>query len=125
MSRSHGMSKHPAYHAWQSMKTRCTNPNTNRAHLYIERGIKVCRRWLHSFENFWEDMGSSWQPELQLDRIDNEGNYTPKNCRWATRSQQMKNRRSNGRIGSKHSAATKKKMSRSQKAMWVRKKLSR
>jgi len=79
------------YRAWSAMKDRCLNPNHSAYSYYGGRGIAVCDRWL-SFANFLEDMGV--RPHgRSLDRIDNAGNYEPTNCRWATWSQQMKNRR--------------------------------
>jgi len=73
----------PEYVAWQNMKRRCYNANRPDFKYYGGRGIQVCERWLHSFENFYRDMGLL--PEgLTLDRINVNGNYEPFNCRWAS-----------------------------------------
>jgi hypothetical protein len=79
------------YRTWGDMISRCYNPNHPDYKNYGGRGILVCNRWMR-FENFFEDMGKR-PTGLQLDRINNDGNYTPTNCRWATRSVQMNNRR--------------------------------
>ena len=81
------------YKAWCLMKYRCNNPNYKEFNNYGGRGITVCDRWLHSFENFFEDMGKKPTSKHTLDRKDPNGNYEPSNCRWATQSQQVKNRR--------------------------------
>ena len=92
---THGMSQHPAYAVWHSLVQRCTNPSAQAWHNYGARGITVCDRWLHSFENFWEDMGASYRPHegLELDRIDNDMGYSPGNCHWVSRSANARNRR--------------------------------
>lgn len=82
------------YKTWRNMRQRCTNPNNKYYPNYGGRGIQVCKRWL-KFENFNGDMGKGWKPVLQIDRIDNNGNYCKSNCRWATKKQQMRNMRSN------------------------------
>jgi hypothetical protein len=82
----------PTYLSWTSMRTRCSRSYGNAWKYYGARGIKVCDRWLDSFENFLEDMGE--RPDGKtLDRIDVDGNYEPGNCRWATPKEQSANRR--------------------------------
>ena len=82
------------YRAWINMNQRCYNKNTKQYKDYGGRGIKVCDRWRFSFLNFIKDMGMKASPRLTLDRINNNGDYTPGNCRWATMKQQTHNRRS-------------------------------
>lgn len=75
------------------MKQRCLNPNHAAYENYGGRGITVCQQWVESFETFLADVGCKPDPDLTLDRIDNDGNYEPGNIRWATRSQQNSNQR--------------------------------
>lgn len=99
-SRTHNMTHTPEYKSWSSMKGRCLNPNNDRYHQYGGRGIKVIRRWAEDFTEFYKDMGP--RPEgTSLDRIDVDGHYTPKNCRWATNKEQMRNRRTGNLSGTK------------------------
>jgi hypothetical protein len=84
------------YRVWRALKSRCLNKNLYRYKDYGGRGIKVCDRWLNSFENFLNDMGRKPTPKHSLDRYpDINGNYEPNNCRWATDTEQAKGQRSN------------------------------
>ena|SRR5438105_3349104 len=83
------------YHCWTEMRQRCTNPTNKHFRLYGGRGITICSRW-NSFANFLADMGRKPSRKHSLDRYPNQnGNYEPGNCRWATQQQQMRNRRNN------------------------------
>lgn len=93
-----GKYRSETYNTWASMIQRCTNPLNGRWKDYGGRGIKICKRWL-TFENFLADMGQRPSRDLSLDRYPNpNGNYEPKNCRWATRKEQQNNSRFNRRI---------------------------
>lgn len=89
----HGMYKHPLYGVWMSMKQRCSNPKSLHYADYGGRGIKVCDRWMHSFSNFIQDMGERPSNRYSIERIDVNGDYCPKNCKWDTWSNQTKNQR--------------------------------
>jgi hypothetical protein len=90
---SHGKYKTKEYMSWFHMIQRCYNKNSWNYNNYGGRGIIVCDRWIESFENFLEDMGTKDSPEMQIDRIDNDGNYCKDNCRWSTPSDNSRNRR--------------------------------
>lgn len=92
----HGLARrgeaHPLYSTWASMVSRCINPKDEGRRYYFDRGIRVCARWRHDFPSFLVDMGPRPSPRHSLDRIDNDGDYEPGNCRWATASQQQQNK---------------------------------
>ena len=93
-NRTHSLSKHPAYRAWADMRSRCENPRNKFFPSYGGRGIYVCQRWQDS-ANFIADMLPTWRKGLQLGRIDNDGPYSPDNCRWETPVQNQNNKSNN------------------------------
>jgi len=91
MAKTHGMSRTSENQAWRDMLQRCNNPKNSFYKDYGSRGIKVCKEW-YKFENFYKDMGNRPQG-LTLERIDNNGNYEPSNCKWASHSEQQRNKK--------------------------------
>ena len=92
----HGLHAHPLRSVWKAMKHRCYNKNNECFNSYGNRGISVCEEWKASFLDFYDwALESGWKKGLSIDRIDNDGNYEPPNCRWITISANSKRRKSN------------------------------
>ena len=90
--KTHGLTFTTEHAIWRQMKQRCYNPRKSDYPQYGAKGIRICDRWLNSFENFYADMGPRPSMGHSVDRIDGKGDYGPDNCRWATRSEQSSNR---------------------------------
>ncbi|HXQ34629.1 MAG TPA: hypothetical protein VN843_11510 [Anaerolineales bacterium] len=96
---THGLSHTPEYRSWEGMRKRCNNPNNPKYEIYGGRGIKVCEAWSHDFQAFYDYMGPRPGPEYSIDRYpNNDGDYEPGNCRWATSVQQVCNRSNTVRV---------------------------
>lgn len=94
----HSMSYSKLYKVWQGMKTRCYNPNFMYYKNYGGRNITICDNWLNDFSAFYEwAINNGYKEGLTIDRINNNGNYEPNNCRWVTRAEQNRNKRYNKR----------------------------
>lgn len=92
---THGKTETREYVTWCNIKSRCYSKNHVSYDRYGARGIRVCRRWKNSFENFLADMGERPSKEHSIERVNNLKNYSPSNCKWATRKEQGRNKRNN------------------------------
>lgn len=105
MSKTHGKSNTRLFNIWVNMRQRCTNPNWSDFHRYGGRGIAVCDEW-NDFQKFYSwSKSNGYLKNLSIDRKDNDGNYTPENCKWSTNKEQSRNRSSNRII--KHNGISK------------------
>ena len=96
---SQGLSQHPLYYKWKGMKERCYDVHSNSYKRYGGRGIEICEEWLCSFKAFYDwSINNGWEEGLQIDRIDNNGNYEPNNCRYVTAKENCNNRSTTRKI---------------------------
>lgn len=94
--KKHNQSKTKLYYVWLSMRNRCYNEDVEKYIDYGNRGIQVCDEWRNDFKNFYDwSMLNGYKKGLSIDRIDNDGNYCPKNCRWVKSNIQSRNKRNN------------------------------
>lgn len=97
--KTHGKSQTRLHRIWRGMKQRCFNPNNTAYEDYGGRGITVCDEWKDDFQTFHDwAMANGYAEDLEIDRMDNDGNYEPSNCRWTTRERQANNRRTNAKL---------------------------
>lgn len=103
----HGLIQHPTYKTWESMKSRCYNKNNKRYGDYGGREITICDEWKNNFKNFYDwSVSNGYKRGLSIDRINNDGNYEPSNCRWTTKTIQSRNRRCNKNSSSKYAGVS-------------------